>query len=48
MNRTDYAAFGPEPFREKRYRVDNDGNVVPTWSTDEEIIHILRGAPPGR
>ena len=48
MNRTDYSAFGPELCRQKRYRVDGDGKLVPTWSTDEEIIHILGGIPPGR
>ena len=48
MNRTDYSGFGPEPCRQKRYRVDRDGKLVPTWSTDEEIIHILGGVPPGR
>ena len=45
---TDYSGFSPEPFRQKRYRVDRDGKLVPTWSTDQEIIHILGGVPPGR
>ena len=44
---TDYSGFSPEPCRQKRYRVDRDGRVVPTWSTDQEIIHILGGIPPG-
>ncbi len=46
MNRTDYSGFGPEPCRQKRYRVDRDGKLVPTWSTDQEIIHMLGGIPP--
>ena len=44
---TDYSGFRPEPCRQKRYRVDRDGKLVPTWSTDQEIIHILGGVPPG-
>ena len=43
----DYSALPPQPFREKRYRVDRDGKRVPTWSTDQEIMHILGGIPPG-
>ena len=45
---TDYSGFSPEPFRQKRYRVDRDGKLVLTWSTDQEIMHILGGVPPGR
>jgi hypothetical protein len=46
MNRTDYSAFGPEPCRQKRYRVDPESSFRPGALTRRSSISFgecLRG-----